>query len=264
VGLRVHFLRALILLLFLLAWQYLPSVKALSSRFHFLDRYFVSSPVLIAQELYDLFSGHNTTFTIWQYIWPTLLASAVGMVVGLVLGALLGLLLSNSATATAVLRPYLVVINSIPRIALIPIAIIIFGPTLTSSMVLSVTVVFFIVFWNAYEGGLSIAEQTVQNAKLLGANSRQTTLWIRSPYVLAWTFAALPNAVTFAFLSVVTTEVLIGSSGLGFLINQSITTADSTLTFSVAVVLAVLGLAVVGLAELARRKILHWWRPVSS
>ncbi|GAA1559653.1 ABC transporter permease [Kribbella lupini] len=251
----------LIFVVFVLAWQYLPQIGYLSSRFRFLDPYFVSSPTAVAARLVDMFTGRNGSFTVWEYIRPTLLASLLGLVIGMVLGGAMGLVLSNSPFASALLRPFLVMMNAVPRIALIPIVIIAFGATLTAEVVIAVIVVFFIVFWNAYEGGLSVPIRMSQNAQLLGAKRRQITRRIMAPYVLAWALASLPNAVTFAFLAVVTSEVLTGNKGLGFLVTQALSTADATLTFAVAVLLAVIGLVVVMSAEAGRRRLLHWWHP---
>jgi NitT/TauT family transport system permease protein len=257
----ISVIQAAIIAAFLLAWQYLPSVHWLSSRYRFLDPYFVSSPSQVFSLLVDIMSGRNGSFTIWSYLWPTAVASLLSIAIGMVLGGIVGLILSNSKFLMAVLRPFLVLVNAVPRIAVIPIAIIIFGLTLNSSVIVSVFVVFFVVFWNAFEGGQAIAEPLIQNAILLGASRFQVIIAIRAPYVLAWTLASLPNAATFGILTVVTTEVLTGYHGLGFLISQSISTADATLTFTVAVVLAVLSLLVVGATELVKRRILHWWNP---
>ncbi|GAA1858072.1 ABC transporter permease [Pseudonocardia ailaonensis] len=251
----------LILAAFLVAWQQLPQIPFFSSRFHFLDPYFVSSPTAIASRLVDVLTGRNGSFTVWSYVQPTLLASLVGLVVGMVLGGVMGLVLSNSPFASALLRPFIVLLNAVPRIALIPIVIIAFGASLGAEIVISVLIVFFVVFWNAYEGGQSVPLRMSQNAQLLGAKKRQITWRIMAPYVLAWTLASLPNAVTFALLSVVTSEVLTGNNGLGFLITQSLSTADATLTFTTAVLLAIIGLIVVMAAEAGRKRVLHWWHP---
>ena len=253
--------QALIFIAAGMAWQFLPQIDFLSERYRFLDPYFVSSPTDVVSRLIDMFTGRNGSFTAWEYVRPTITASILGLVIGMILGGGVGLVLSNSPFASALLRPFIVLMNAVPRIALIPVIIIAFGATLTAEVVIATIVVFFIVFWNAFEGGRSVPLRMSQNAELLGANRRQTTRHIRAPYVLAWSLASLPNAVTFAFLAVVTSEVLTGNKGLGFLVTQALSTANSTLTFAVAVLLAFIGLAVVMVAEAGRRRILHWWHP---
>jgi NitT/TauT family transport system permease protein len=82
---------------------------------------------------------------------------------------------------------------------------------------------------------------------------------VRFRYVLAWSLAALPNAVSFGLVSVVTAEILTGSVGMGRLLLVSVTTLESALTFAVVVILSVLGLFLVGAAEIFERRYLHWW-----
>lgn len=152
-------------------------------------------------------------------------------------------------------RPFLVALNTVPRIALVPIIVIIFGPTFQSSVVLA----FIVVFWNAYEGGRSVAPQLLECSGLLGASQRQVMIHVRLPYVVAWGLAALPLAASLRIVAVVTGEILTGYPGLGRLISVAQSTADSTLTFAVAITLSVLGLVLVGLAEVVKRRVLHWW-----
>jgi NitT/TauT family transport system permease protein len=123
----------------------------------------------------------------------------------------------------------------------------------------AVLVVFFVVFFNAYEGAQSPPQSLLDNVHLMGANRLQVMMALRLPYVGVWTLAALPVAATFSIIAVVTGEILTGYPGLGRLVTVAQSTADSTLTFAVVVVLSVLGLIVVGLSELIKRRVLHWW-----
>jgi NitT/TauT family transport system permease protein len=247
-----------ILVGFLAAWEYLPKVGSLAEQTHWLNPFFISSPSRVSQRLYDLFSG-SIRVNIWPYIWATFGAALIGTVIGMGFGFVLGLILSNSVMASRILHPFIVAINAIPRIALIPIIVILFGLGFETSVVIGVMVVFFIAFFNAYEGGKNVAAAQMHNARILGASDLQILIHVRMRYALAWTLAALPLGITFAVLSVVTGEILTGRKGLGQLLLLSTSTADSTLTFSVVVILAVLTLIVVGVAEFGKRKVLHWW-----
>lgn len=256
---RVRLTQAGIVAVALLGWQFLPQISALQDVSKAFDPYFVSSPALVAHKLGDLFTGADGSPLIWSYVFPTVLASLLGTVIGMVLGALCGLVLSNFAFASETLRPFIIAINATPRVALVPIIVIVFGPTLGSSVIVSVLVVFFVAFFNAYEGGTSVREELVQNARLLGAGDWKVLTTIRLPFVMAWTLAGLPLAVTFAVITVVTAEILTGYPGLGSLLLQASTTADSSLTFAVVLVLAVVGVVIVVAADAVRNRILHWW-----
>jgi NitT/TauT family transport system permease protein len=84
-------------------------------------------------------------------------------------------------------------------------------------------------------------------------------LRIRLRYVIAWTFAALPNAISFSLLAVVTAEVLTGAEGIGKLIVTALDTISATLTFAVVIILAVVGVILTAAGTLARSRLLFWW-----
>ena len=248
-----------VLVLFLAAWQWLPTIPWLSEKSHVFDSFFVSSPSKIFQRLRDLFSGQQSVTPIWTYIWNTISASTLGLVIGMSLGAAFGLFLGSSAVLSDILRPFLVALNAIPRIALIPIVVVLFGPTTLGSITVSVMVTFFVAFFNAYEGARSVSPPLLQNAALLGASRAGIMRYVRLPYVLAWTIAALPLAATFSVIAVVTGELLIGAPGLGLLLGNATSTADATLTFSLVIILSVLGLVTVLIADRISKRVLHWW-----
>jgi len=133
------------------------------------------------------------------------------------------------------------------------------APISPLSVVLAVFVVFFVAFFNAYEGGSSVTPEMLYNARLLGGNRARILLQIRGPYAVAWMIAGLPLTITFALLTVVTGELLTGYPGMGQLLGDATSTANAPLTFAVVIVLAVVGVAVVLLADLARNRVLHWW-----
>jgi NitT/TauT family transport system permease protein len=249
----------MLLTTFLLAWQYLPQIPALKAMGHLFDPYFVSSPQRIARELYNLATGNDNSPVIWGFIGATVYASLLGTAIGMVLGAAFGLLLSNFRFASEVMRPFIIGMNAVPRIALVPIIVIVFGPTSTSCVIISVLVVFFVAFFNAYEGGTSVRPELVQNARLLGADHWHILVRIRLPFVMAWTLASLPLSVTFAVITVVTAEILTGVPGMGSLLGTAAVTGNSALTFAVVIALAVVGIAITLAADALRARVLHWW-----
>ncbi|HEV7679854.1 MAG TPA: ABC transporter permease subunit [Candidatus Dormibacteraeota bacterium] len=244
---------------FLAAWQWLPTIPWLAEKSHVFDSFFVSSPSKIVARLRDLFFGPPGVTPIWTYIWNTMSASTLGLVIGLTLGGVLGLILGSSAVLSDIFRPFLVALNAIPRIALIPIVVVLFGPTSLGSITVSVMVTFFVAFFNAYEGARSVAPPLIQNAQVLGAGRAAIMRYVRLPYVIAWTVAALPLAATFSVISVVTGELLIGAPGLGLLLGNATSTADATLTFSLVVILSALGVVTVLIADQISKRVLHWW-----
>lgn len=257
-GYKVRWIQLAIVVVFLAAWQYLPQIGTFRNMGHVFDPYFVSSPSQVLAQLRDLALGHGGV-NLWSHLWPTIFASVAGTAIGMAAGAAVGLVLSNWQLTSEVFRPFIVAANATPRIALVPIVVIIAGTSLTSSVVIAVMVVFFVAFFNAYEGGSTIEPSVLANARLLGASPGRLLLHVRLPYVLAWTFAGLPLAITFAVITVVTGELLTGYPGMGSLIGTAAATGQATLTWAVTIVLAAVGLLIVSLADLARNRLLHWW-----
>jgi NitT/TauT family transport system permease protein len=251
------FWRVMIAATFLLLWQYLPEVHAVQEQVHWVDPFFISSPTRVYTELGNLFTGTHGP-SVWPYLENTLKATLIGTLLGLGIGLAAGAILSDSPRLAQVVAPFITMMNSIPRIALIPIVVLIVGPTLKASIISAILVVTFIAFFNALQGGRSVPQHVLQNAKLLGANRHQILMRVRFPYVLMWTFAALPNAIAFGLLTVVTAELLTGSKGMGNLVFSATTNVDATLSFAVVVILSFVGVVVVTLSEVLKRRLLHW------
>ncbi len=254
----VYALRLLVVVVLLMAWQFLPKIPWLSHRYRFLDPFFISSPVDVYRRSIDLLTGRHDSILVWPYLANTIEASIIGAALGIVLGMLVGLVLSSSPNLGEVFNPFLVLANSAPRIALVPIVVMLFGVGVRANVISSVLVVFFLAFFNAYTGGKSIPAPIIETSRLLGASSQQIMLQIRIRYVMQWTFAMVPNAVAFSLIVVVTTELLSGSKGMGSILLVATTNLDASLTFALVIVLTIVGLLMTGAAELLRRRILHW------
>ena len=258
-SLRVRAAQVALLAAWLALWQFLPDIRALSHASLVFDRRFISSPTSTFSEVINLLTGRRSSVTIWPYLRPTLEATFVGTGIGVVAGALAGLVLSGMRFWSPVLRPFFVALNAVPRIALIPVLVLLLGPTIDAGIAISVSVVFFVAFFAAFEGGSSVSPELLENCAVLGASKLQTTRTVRLPYVMAWTLASLPLAVTYGLLSVITGEILTGYGGIGQLVNLAEISANATRTYALVVILGVLGVTILGLADLGKRPLLHWW-----
>jgi NitT/TauT family transport system permease protein len=256
---QVYLARLGVVIGVLMFWQFGTGSLELRQVLPFLDPFFISSPLLVGRALVGLATGSGGQPLVWPFVFLTLEATLIGAVIGIAAGVILGLLLSNDRRLRQVFAPFINALNSMPKIALIPVIIIIFGPSAKSTITVSVMTVFFTVFYNAYAGGRGVSDEMLQNARLLGASPVGTMFHIRFMYVFLWTFEALPNAISHGLLSVVTTEILSGSAGIGRLIVQALANLDANLTFAIVVLLSVIGVTMVGLADSLRGRTLHWW-----
>ena len=185
-----------------------------------------------------------------------------GFVVGVSTGFVAGLVLGRNDRLARIFEPYIIAFNSLPRIALVPLITMVFGFGMLAKVVLAWTIVFFIVFFNTFQGTRSVDADLIHSARFLGAGERQIVRTVIIPSALAWTFASLTPSISFALIGVVVGEFLGGESGggLGYLIIQSLGTLNAADMMVALVALGVIGIVMaLGIKQLERR--LLRWRP---
>jgi len=254
----VYAARLGVLAAFIAGWQYLPQVGWLSSRFRFLDPFFISSPSKAVRVIYDFIIGSGGHPMIWPYLWDTVRGALEGMIIGSFLGFALGLLMSSIPRLYDVFGVYIHAINAIPRVALVPLVIAVAGTGNAAEVLTVVLIVFFIMFFNCLEGGRRVPPAVLDNARVLGASRLRTTMRIRIRYVSLWAFASVPNAMAFSILGVIFVEILGGTGGVGVLMLVATNNIDTTTNIGLIVFLSVTGVVLVRLAEVVRRRSLRW------
>jgi NitT/TauT family transport system permease protein len=141
---------------------------------------------------------------------------------------------------------------------MVPLITMVFGLGITSKIATAWFVVFFLIFFNTFKGSLSIERYIIQFCRTLGGTNRQIMWSVRIPSAMAWTFAALPNAISFSLVTVVIAEFVGTTTGLGYLIVTALSTLDSTEMFAAITVLGMIGIALVALAQRVERRLLRW------
>jgi len=220
------------------------------------DPFFISQPSRIAVRLWQwLQPGPNS---VWPHLWLTLQATFLGLAVGVGSGFIVGMALSRNRFVADMLNPFIVAFNSMPRIAFVPLITMFFGLGLASKVVTSWFVVFFLVFFNTYKGGRSVERELLQFCQTLGGSPRQILWRVRIPTAAAWTFAALPNAISFALIGVVLAEFVGSTTGMGYLMITALATLNATDMFAAVLLLSVVGIVLVYGVTLIERRLLHW------
>jgi sulfonate transport system permease protein len=219
-----------ILVVFLVAWEYLTGIKAISKMpgLYWIDPFFISRPSAIARRFIFLMSD-QVRLPLWRMALSTVQSTLWGFMVGITSGFVAGLLLGRSDKVARVFGPFIVAFNSLPRIALVPLITMVFGFGLLAKIVLAWSIVFFIVFFNTFQGARSVDADLISSARFLGAGERQILRTVIIPSTLAWTFASLTPSISFALIGVVVGEFIGGESGggLGYLIIQSLGTLNA-------------------------------------
>lgn len=248
--------QVLVFAVFLALWETLTRIDWLAKN-TFIDPFFISRPSLVVERLYQWTLGSDAGF-IWPHLWATLYATLLGLVVSVATGFVVGLLLSQNPRVARVLSPFINGLNSLPRIAFVPLITMIFGLGLASKVVTAWFIVFFLVFFNTFKGCCSIEKHIVDFCRTLGASPTQITWNVRIPHALAWTFAVLPNAVAFSLIGVVIAEFIGSTVGMGYLIITSLSTLNSTDMFATITVLSILGIVLVTAIGRVERYLMRW------
>jgi NitT/TauT family transport system permease protein len=242
-----------------------------------LDPYFVSKPSDIFDNFLTLscvkskmgaFNGWlNGDFAkclarnqnnLWIATAVTLQNTFFGFVMGVVSGFVLGLILGRSDRLSAIFQPFITAVNSIPRIALAPIIVLAFGIGDMSKVVTSWIVVVFLVFFNTFEGARSIDEGFINVARLLGANEWQITRTVVIPSTMAWVFASLTPAISFALIGVIVGEFIGAERGIGRLIIESEARGEASGMMVAVIVLMLVGVVLSAIIWRLQAYLLRW------
>jgi NitT/TauT family transport system permease protein len=250
---RVVIARTLLVGGILAVWQVAVSVGLI-------DAFWVSSPILVAEELWHLIvSGELLTD-----VWMTVSEALVAFVFSSSLGIICGLMLSRSPFWDEVMAPIIVALNSLPRIALAPLIILWFGIGVVAKVATAFTLIFFILLVNTLGGAKNVDNDIMTIAQLMGASKRDLLWKVTLPSALPWIFAALSIALTYSLLGVIVAEILASNQGLGYLIAASAGNFNTAGVFAALVVLAAIAwLFSTGMRKLEAR-LLRWKPSVTS
>ena len=250
-------LQVLVALIALIAWHLLTTIPVDGKPL--VPPFFFSTPLDVIGRIYKWFSEG----TIWRHLWITLTEAALAFVIGSVAGVLVGFWFARQPRVAAVFDPYVKMSNALPRIVLAPIFTLWFGLGILSKVALGVTLVFFIVFFNVYQGVKEVSPTVLANARMLGMSEQQLMRHVYWPSALSWMFSSLHTSVGFAVVGAVVGEYLGSAAGLGYLILQAEGTFDIAGVFAGMFVLAAFVLVIDGLVTVVERRLLVW-RPVAA
>jgi NitT/TauT family transport system permease protein len=249
--------QALVLVGLFLVWHLL-TVPGIVPPFYFDDphkaAFFFGEPLKVLARIWDWFAAGE----IYRHLWVTLLETLLAFAIGTVGGIAIGIWLALAPTASAIFDPYVKALNAMPRVILAPIFFVWFGLGMASKVALGVTLVFFIVFFNVYQGVREVSPTVLANARMLGASPRQLLRYVYLPSAMSWVFASLHNSVGLAFVGAVVGEYLGSAEGVGYLIHQAEGVFDINTVFAGILVLTAFALVLDALVTLAEEKLMVW------
>lgn len=251
-GLKILLWRAGLLLAVVTVWHLITAQSEFA-------RFFLGSPIAVLDRLIAWW----TSGTIYPHLGITLLETILSFAIGTVLALVLGLWCALSAMVGAVLDPYIKAFNSMPRLILAPIFSVWFGLGIWSKVALGVTLVFFVVFFNVYQGIKEVSPIVLANARMLGASRQQLVRHVYIPAAMSWVFSSLHLSVGMAFVGAVIGEYLGSSAGVGYLILQAEGTFDIDTVLAGVIMLTIFALLLDFMITVFERNLLAW-RPTQG
>jgi len=255
--LRLRTFQVLLFVLLLVIWYVLTSPTLLPP-IYFTEAnqaaFFFGEPAKVFARLWQWFVSGE----IYEHLWVTLVETLLAFLIGTVSGVVIGLWLALSPTASAVLDPYIKAVNAMPRVILAPIFFVWFGLGIGSKVALGVTLVFFIVFFNVYQGVREVSPVVLANARMLGASPRQLLRHVYVPSAMSWVFASLHNSVGLAFVGAVVGEYLGSAKGVGYLIHQAEGFFDMNTVVAGILLLTAFALLLDWAVGLAEKRLMVW------
>ena len=255
--LQIQGLRLLVAVVILGGWE-------LGVRAGIIDKFFWSQPSDIAQKLWAWITQGTDLGPIWIQLAVTMQETVGGFIVGSILGVIFGVLLGRSRLLAEVMGPYIKAANAIPRVVVGALFAISLGLDIKAKIATAAILVFFVVFFNAFQGVREVDRNLVANARILGARSRQLTTEIIIPSALSWIIASLHTSFGLALVGAVVGELFGATQGLGELIYSAKNNFDAAGVFAGMALLAAIALVAEALITALETRLIRWRPPVVS
>ena len=229
-----------------------------------LDEFAYGRPSLVLDQL-RIWIEHGTEVgSLGEQVWVTMEEALIGFAIGVSLGIVSGVALGRIQFLASVFGPFIKMMNSIPRIVLGAVFVMWFGLGIASKVTLVVVLVFFAVFFNAFQGTREVDRNLIANARVLGASPQQVTWQVVVPSAMTWIIASLHIAFGFALIGAIVGEILGAQRGLGLLIETAKGTFNPSGVYAAMLIIAVIALTAEWLITLLEQRLLRWRPPQLS
>ncbi|MGW5671784.1 ABC transporter permease [Micromonospora sp. NPDC003776] len=225
---------------------------------YWIDPFFYSKPSAIWHKLVVWFTDGTSAGSIWTQISYTLQEAVFGFALGAVAGVAMGVVLGRARFIAEVLAPFIKAANAIPRIVLASLFVIWFGLGMSSKVATAFVLVFFGVFFNAFQGAREVSKVVDDNARILGASRWQLMRTVVLPSATTWILASLHTAFGFALIGAIVGEYAGADKGLGLLISQSQGTFDAPGIYAAMIITTVLALLAEAVLTVVERRLTKW------
>ncbi|MFJ8386613.1 ABC transporter permease [Streptomyces sp. NPDC094438] len=223
-----------------------------------LDPFTYGSPSGAADQLRTWFTDGTASGSVWHNISVTMQETVFGFLIGTLAGVVMGIALGRVRVLADILAPFIKAANSIPRIVLGAMFTLWFGLGVSGKVALAVVLVFFSVFFNAFQGTREVDRNLIANARVLGASEWRVTTQVVLPSAMTWIVASLHAAFGFALIGAIVGEMLGAQAGLGMLIRTAQENFNPDGVYAGIFIIAVLALVAEFLVTRFELRVLRW------
>lgn len=239
-------LRLVLVVALLALWEFAPASKG--------TKFWLSSPSMILATLW----GWIAEGSLWAHLGASLSVMIVGYILGCAVGIGLGLLFGFLPRAHRVLSPFIAAFYALPKIALAPLFIILFGIDMASKVALVAITVFFLLLNNTIDGVRDVDRDLVSTLKLMGATHLEVVRKVLVPSALPWILTGMRISVRYAFTATLLAELIAANRGLGFLIEFNSGNFNATGSYAAVTVLVVFSVTLTELLTRVQRFTSRW------
>jgi NitT/TauT family transport system permease protein len=238
---------AVSLAVFLIAWDFAITWGEI-------PQYLLPRPVDVIVAFWNGYYGGM----FWPHLFTTLYQVVVGYFIGCTAALLLGAAVAEWRSIERIVVPYVVALQSTPKVALAPLLIVWLGFGVESKIAMVVLICFFPVFVNSVAGFRSANPDMIDLLRVFSASRWHIFMNVKVPAALGTIFAGLQIAVVLALIGAVVGEFVTSRRGLGFLIQSSTLNFDVPLMFAAIISLSLIGIAGTSIVKFAYRKTVFW------
>jgi len=241
--------RIAVLLIIGFAWQ-------LAGTYQIINPVFCGIPTRIIVEFFNAITG--PIFSVDAV--STVSAAIVGAASASVLGIASAFVLAQSKTWRRIFDPYFTLLNGLPRVALAPLFLLLFGIGFAGKVTLAASITYFVTFYNTMAGVDSVDADHLVLAKALGASRLQLFLKFVVPSAVPSIFTGLQLGFVYGMLGTVASEMIAGQAGLGVELTRQAALFQMNAYYATLLLLGIMTTAISGLLEVVRLRILRWQR----
>lgn len=216
--------------------------------------YILPSPPKVWNSLEKMF----VKGTVYPHLWTTTYEVILGFVIGAFLGIVLGYIFIKVDALKTMLMPYLIFLQTAPKIALVPLFVIWFGIGLVSKVVLIISMVLFPVLSGMMLGLESIPPDVRNLMKILKASKWQIFSQVEMQYSLPALFASMKVGIVQAVIGAIVAEWMSGKQGLGYILTYASSTYGTPMLLAGIIVTIILGIATYQVISVLEDKFLYW------